>query len=70
MLKWQGYCVDRSSRVLTKLADEITEELKKGGLVLGTFMDEFQMNLKNHPGSDFVPASYVDSYWSVQRESS
>ena len=33
---------------LTSTAEEITESLKNQGLVIGTFLDEFQMNLENH----------------------
>ena len=38
---------------ITTTADEITESLKNQDLVIGTFLDEFQMNLENHWGSDF-----------------
>ena len=38
---------------LTSTAEEITDSLKKQGLVIGTFLDEFQMNLENHWGGDF-----------------
>ena len=38
---------------LTSTAEEITDSLKKQGLVVLTCLDEFQMNLENHWGSDF-----------------
>ena len=33
---------------LTSVAEQITVALKGQGLVVGTFLDEFQMNLKDH----------------------
>ena len=38
---------------LTSTAKEITDSLNQEGLIVGTFLDEFQMNLSNHWGSDF-----------------
>ena len=38
---------------LTSTAEEITDSLRNEGLVVGTFLDEFQMNLEDHWGSDF-----------------
>ena len=38
---------------MTSTAEEITESLKNQDLVIGTFLDEFQMNSENHWGSDF-----------------
>ena len=38
---------------LTNLAVEITASLMAKGLIVGTFLDEFQMNLCQHWGSDF-----------------
>ena len=38
---------------LTNVAIGITDSLKKKGLIIATFLDEFQMNLENHWGSDF-----------------
>ena len=34
-------------------AQDITTCLNQEGLIVGTFLDEFQMNLANHWGSDF-----------------
>ena len=38
---------------LTSTAEDILECLRNKELVIGTFLDEFQMNLENHWGSDF-----------------
>ena len=38
---------------LTNTAQDITDSLNKRGLVVGTFLEEFQMNLVGHLGSDF-----------------
>ena len=38
---------------LTEAAEQITDALKHKGLIVGTFLDEFQMNLSNQWGSDF-----------------
>ena len=38
---------------VTDTAVEILDTLKSEELVIGTFVDEFQMNLANHWGSDF-----------------
>ena len=38
---------------LTETAAEITDSLKSKAIVVGTFVDEFQMNLSDHWGSDF-----------------
>ena len=38
---------------LTSTAEKVTDSLQKQGLIIGTFLDEFQMNLVNHWGSDF-----------------
>ena len=38
---------------LTDTAEEITDSLKGKGIVIGIFVDDFQMNLANHWGSDF-----------------
>ena len=38
---------------LTNTAQDITDSLNKQGLIVGTFLDEFQMNLVGHWGSDF-----------------
>ena len=38
---------------MTSTALEIVEAPNKQGLIVGTFLDEFQMNLKDHWGSDF-----------------
>ena len=38
---------------LTSTAQEITACLSQEGLVVGSFVDEFQMNLADHWGSDF-----------------
>ena len=45
--------IGHSESWLTSVADEITEALKSKELVLATFLDEFQMNLEKHWGSDF-----------------
>ena len=38
---------------LTSTAEEITDSLRKQELIVGTILDEFQMHLENHWGSDF-----------------
>ena len=38
---------------LTSTAEDIVQDLSKQALIVGTFLDEFQMNLCNHWGSDF-----------------
>jgi len=41
---------------LTATAESILNDLCKKQLVVGSFLDEFQMNLESHWGSDFRPA--------------
>ena len=38
---------------LTSTAEQITACLSSDGIIVGTFLDEFQMNLAEHWGSDF-----------------
>ena len=38
---------------LTSTAQEITVSLSQRGLIVGSFLDEFLMNLADHGGSDF-----------------
>ena len=38
---------------LTSTAEDITDSLRKQGLIVVTFVDEFQMNLEKHWGSTF-----------------
>ena len=38
---------------LSSTAQDITTCLNQKGLIVGTFLDGFQMNLANHWGSDF-----------------
>ena len=42
----------------TSTALGIMDSLSKQGLIVGTFLDEFQMNLSNHWGSDFRFTKY------------
>ena len=39
--------------LLTATAENIINDLCKKQLIVGTFVDEFQMNLENHWGGDF-----------------
>ena len=41
------------------IAIEILETLKKKGQIVGTFLDEFQMNLADHWGSDFWCSNFI-----------
>jgi len=50
-----GLLIGHPESWLTELAEEIIESLKGQGLVVGTFLDEFQMNLSDHWGSNFRP---------------